>query len=103
VAGFAAAGSCYPAQSDAWAAWCAAVEPGSTGTSCAGVDSSGVATLHVVVSDQVKTVYVPVSTPPCTVPDPVGDSALFGVAFVALLATVWGARAVYRMFTREVL
>jgi hypothetical protein len=57
----------------------------------------------MVVSGTVKTVSVQVSTPSCEVPDPVRDAALFGGAFVALLAAVWGGRALYRMFTREVL
>jgi hypothetical protein len=62
-----------------------------------------VATLRLVVSGTVKTVNVQVSTPSCEVRDAVGDAAVFGAAFVALLAAVWGGRALYRMFTREVL
>jgi hypothetical protein len=61
------------------------------------------ATLQLVVSGEVRTVVEPVGTPVCEVPDPIADSAAFGASFVALLAAVWGGRALYRMFTKEVI
>jgi hypothetical protein len=72
--------------------------------SCISVDSSGNAQIRMVTNSGIlQTVTVPVSTPPCELLDPVSDSLVFGAAFISLIAAVWGTRALYRLFTRDIL
>jgi len=99
--GFAAAGACFPTNSEALANWCAHVEPGDTAMSCSGCDSTASTcsiTWQPSGSPSSQTASVPVSTPSCEVPTPVDDALIYTGAIIALWVVVWAARAVYNIF-----
>jgi len=99
--GYAAAGACYPTTDEALAAWCSNVEPGSNASSCSSCNSAN-STCSVsylsTSSNTVQTISVPVYTPSCTVPDPVGDATTYTSAIIALWVAVWAAKQAYNLF-----
>ncbi len=100
--GFATSGACLPDKITALNYWCAHVEPGSSAMSCNTCNQTA-STCSVTwqpadATSPPKTANVPVRTPTCTEPDPIGDATAYTGAIIALWVAVWAARSIYQFF-----
>lgn len=98
--GYSSGHTCFPTRSDAVADWCARLESGAYATSCTSCTGTTCTLNYLKSNGAYGTVSAPVSTPACTVPDPVGDAVTFSGAVIALWVAIAAAMFVVRFFAR---